>query len=147
VQAQFDPPLAIPQNIQLVAEIDAPDRDPAPPLNADSGALWIGTNSLGTTGPSSYLRSVSCGVANYIAITDLPGFESAQLVQEVHLNEVSSCIWDCQPVPNMFVDVPDFLAILAQWGQSGTSCDFGTGDPGVGINEFLDFLANFGPCP
>ncbi|MHC4220538.1 MAG: hypothetical protein ACYSU7_19035, partial [Planctomycetota bacterium] len=60
---------------------------------------------------------------------------------------VEPCPWDCQPVPNQLVDVPDFLAILAQWGLEGTSCDFGTGDPGVGINEFLDFLANFGPCP
>ncbi|MHC4220376.1 MAG: hypothetical protein ACYSU7_18195, partial [Planctomycetota bacterium] len=59
--------------------------------------------------------------------------------------EGEPCPWDCQPVPNGDVDVPDFLAILAQWGDVGTSCDFGSGDPGVGINEFLDFLANFGP--
>jgi hypothetical protein len=67
--------------------------------------------------------------------------------QTPHGQEGVPCPWDCQPVPNGDVDVPDFLAILAQWGMSGTSCDFGTGDPGVGINEFLDFLANFGPCP
>ncbi|MHC4219651.1 MAG: hypothetical protein ACYSU7_14505, partial [Planctomycetota bacterium] len=38
-------------------------------------------------------------------------------------------------------------SILAQWGLLGTSCDLGVGDPGVSINEFLDFLAHFGPCP
>jgi hypothetical protein len=57
------------------------------------------------------------------------------------------CPWDCQAVPDGEVNIPDFLALLAQWGQIGTSCDLGLGDPGVGINEFLAFLANFGPCP
>jgi hypothetical protein len=55
------------------------------------------------------------------------------------------CIWDCQSVPNGIVDVADFLAILAQFGQVGTSCDFDGG--GVGVTDFLEFLANFGPCP
>jgi hypothetical protein len=55
------------------------------------------------------------------------------------------CIWDCQAVPNGEVDVADFLAILAQFGQVGTSCDFDGG--GVGVTDFLEFLANFGPCP
>ncbi|MHC4220539.1 MAG: hypothetical protein ACYSU7_19040 [Planctomycetota bacterium] len=63
------------------------------------------------------------------------------------INTDTPCPWDCQSVPNGVVDVPDFLAILSQWGQIGTPFDFGTGDPGVGINEFLDFLSNFGPCP
>jgi hypothetical protein len=61
--------------------------------------------------------------------------------------DCGGCPWDCQGVPNGNVDIPDFLAILAQWGEKGTSCDFGSGDAGVGINEFLDFLARFGPCP
>jgi len=43
-------------------------------------------------------------------------------------------------------DTP-FLAILSQWGQSGTSCDFGVGDPGVGVNEFPELLAFWGQCP
>jgi len=56
-----------------------------------------------------------------------------------------SCLWDCQPAPDGIVNIPDFLAILAQWGQVGTRCDFDGG--GVGITDFLDFLAFFGPCP
>jgi hypothetical protein len=55
------------------------------------------------------------------------------------------CPWDCQTEPNGEVDVADFLAILAQFGQVGTSCDFDGG--GVGVTDFLEFLANFGPCP
>ncbi len=35
------------------------------------------------------------------------------------------------------------IALLAQWGGPG-SCDFDGG--GVGINDFLDLLAAWGPC-
>jgi hypothetical protein len=55
------------------------------------------------------------------------------------------CPWDCQTEPNGQVDISDFLALLAQFGQVGTSCDFDGG--GVGVTDFLAFLANFGPCP
>jgi predicted outer membrane repeat protein len=59
----------------------------------------------------------------------------------------ATCPWDCQPEPDGIVNIPDFLAMIAQWGQVGTSCDLETGSPGVGINEFLAFVAHFGPCP
>ena len=36
------------------------------------------------------------------------------------------------------------LELLAQWGGGG-SCDFDGG--GIGINDFLELLANWGPCP
>ena len=44
-------------------------------------------------------------------------------------------------------DSLDFLALLGEWDSVGSSCDFGLGAPGVGIDEFLDLLANWGPCP
>jgi hypothetical protein len=43
------------------------------------------------------------------------------------------------------VGVLDFLALLAQWGQVGASCDIDGG--GVGVTDFLALLANWGPCP
>jgi len=55
------------------------------------------------------------------------------------------CPWDCQPTPDGQVNIPDFLAILAQWGGPGT-CDF-DGNNVVDVQDFLEFLANFGPCP
>ena len=55
------------------------------------------------------------------------------------------CPWDCEPAPNGDVGINDFLELLAQWAQVGTSCDFGGG--GVGITDFLALLANWGPCP
>jgi hypothetical protein len=67
--------------------------------------------------------------------------------QQTPHGSAAPCPWDCQATPDGEVNIPDFLAILAQWGQIGTDCDLGLGDPGVGINEFLAFLANFGPCP
>jgi hypothetical protein len=55
------------------------------------------------------------------------------------------CPWDCQPVPDGSVNIPDFLALLAQWGGPG-ACDF-DGNNVVDVQDFLTFLANFGPCP
>jgi hypothetical protein len=60
-------------------------------------------------------------------------------------DECEACPWDCGVPSDGVVNVVDFLALLAQWGQVGTSCDF-NGD-GVNINDFLVQLANWGPCP
>ena len=56
-----------------------------------------------------------------------------------------SCPWDCGTPSDGQVGVVDFLAILAQWGQVGTPCDFD--GAGVGVTDFLALLANWGPCP
>ena len=53
------------------------------------------------------------------------------------------CPWDCGNGDGE-VGIVDFLALLAQWGQVGTACDFDGG--GVGIVDFLKLLANWGPC-
>jgi hypothetical protein len=55
------------------------------------------------------------------------------------------CPWDCQTTPDRNVNIPDFLKLLAQWGQVGVSCD--VDGSGVGITDFLEILANWGPCP
>jgi hypothetical protein len=54
-----------------------------------------------------------------------------------------TCPWDCGNGDGL-VGVVDFLALLAQWGTSG-SCDF-DGD-GVSVTDFLAMLAHWGPCP
>jgi hypothetical protein len=57
---------------------------------------------------------------------------------------IAACPWDCGD-DNGDVGVLDFLALLAQWGQVGTSCDF-DGD-GVSVGDFLVLLAQWGACP
>ena len=59
---------------------------------------------------------------------------------------LGTCPWDCDGSGDGVVGILDFLAILAQWGQSGTSCHFSGGET-VGIGEFLELLANWGNCP
>ncbi len=54
------------------------------------------------------------------------------------------CPWDCADGDG-HVGITDFLAVLAQWGQVGSSCDIDGG--GVGITDFLALLAAWGPCP
>ena len=57
------------------------------------------------------------------------------------------CPWDCDSSESTdgTVGIVDFLALLSQWGQVGSSCDFDGG--GVGIVDFLDLLGHWGPCP
>ncbi len=55
------------------------------------------------------------------------------------------CPWDCAIPPEGEVNVLDFLAILAQWGQVGAACDINGG--GVSITDFLGLLGHWGACP
>ena len=54
------------------------------------------------------------------------------------------CPWDCADGDGE-VGIGDFLELLAQWDDVGTSCDFDGG--GVGIGDFLKLLAEWGVCP
>ena len=54
------------------------------------------------------------------------------------------CPWDCGNNDGN-VGIEDFRALLAQWGQVGSSCDID--GAGVGITDFLELLANWGDCP
>ena len=56
---------------------------------------------------------------------------------------LAECAGDCGDNDGV-VGIVDFLALLAQWGGTGT-CDIDGG--GVGITDFLALLANWGPCP
>jgi hypothetical protein len=55
------------------------------------------------------------------------------------------CPWDCGDPADGEVNIVDFLALLAQWGQIGVSCDFDGG--GVSVTDFLRMLAEWGTCP
>jgi len=58
---------------------------------------------------------------------------------------VSTCTWDLDGSGG--IGINDFLDLLAQWGTDpGGPPDF-DGDGTVGITDFLDLLANWGPCP
>jgi hypothetical protein len=56
-----------------------------------------------------------------------------------------SCPWDCADDDGI-VGIIDFLALLAQWGEVGSSCDF-DGDGVDRVDLFQQLLANWGPCP
>ena len=54
------------------------------------------------------------------------------------------CPWDCEDGDGI-VGILDFLALLAQWGQTGVACDFNGN--GVDIIDLLKLLGNWGACP
>lgn len=55
------------------------------------------------------------------------------------------CPADCSNGDGL-VNVTDLLALLAQWGQVGTSCDI-AGDTSVNVTDLLALLAAWGSCP
>ena len=58
---------------------------------------------------------------------------------------VAPCPWDCDDIQDGVVGVTDLLALLGQWTQVGTSCDFDF--TGVDVVDLLRLLGNWGPCP
>ncbi len=71
--------------------------------------------------------------------------EAAATVAAFRPTVVGLCPWDLGGDGS--VGINDFLDLLAQWGTDpGGPPDF-DGDGTVGINDFLELLANWGPCP
>jgi subtilisin-like proprotein convertase family protein len=85
---------------------------------------------------------VTAGSEHYIRVGGFSGGGTGTLT--VSCQPVSSCPWDCDDHDGT-VGVVDFLELLAQWGQVGTSCDIDGG--GAGITDFLSMLAHWGSCP
>ncbi|MHC4220730.1 MAG: FG-GAP-like repeat-containing protein, partial [Planctomycetota bacterium] len=132
--------------------------------DSTAGAVLVLENITGDPENIEFDVPVAFGVgvnedANYVVAADMNEDTALDLVTvngkfvgsggsvSVLLNSPppAPCPWDCQPTSDGAVGVADFLAMLAQWGQVGTSCDFDGG--GVGVTDFLHLLANFGPCP
>ena len=68
--------------------------------------------------------------------------------QTVPLVAAFRCSDDTCPgdvVPDVVVDVADFLALLASWGVCACSADL-DGDGTVDVTDFLELLAHWGPC-
>jgi hypothetical protein len=147
LEAQFDEPVRVVANRMLVVELEAPNRDPLdiPPGVADAGGFFPGTHPSAIT--DSFVRSGSCLTPDYVPISALcPSCNLSQLLQTVHL-EIRSCPCDCEDPPDGTVDVGDFLALLAQWGNTGL-CDCEDPPDGtVDVGDFLALLATWGPCP
>ena len=118
------------------------------PAAGDFGPPWPGplpsdgVQALQFQGPFS---AVSTNNAADYALTAGPAKWINNANQLFSLPEPPPCPWDCQPTPDGNVGINDFLELLGQWGQVGSSCDFSGG--GVGINAFLELLANWGLCP
>ena len=117
--------------------------------NCDFGPPWPGplpsggVEALQFQGP---FNALSMNNAADYALTAGASSWINNAEQTFALPAAAACPWDCEPVADGNVGINDFLEVLSQWGQVGSSCDFGGGG-GVGINAFLDLLANWGPCP
>ncbi len=154
------------------AGVDPDGAGPCPPMNSGSDLpLWnaygvpcawenfiagVGADVNGESGPAPPGCTVTCdaSIGLEIPVTGLgPGASTTVIVQTTYgaaspadvICDPAPCPWDCGDFDGN-VGIVDFLALLAQWGQTGTACDLDLGAPGVGIAEFLVLLANWGPC-
>jgi hypothetical protein len=152
------------------AGVDPDGAGPCPPMVGGSdGPLWdaygvpcawenyiagVGTDVNGESGPAPPGCTSTCdaSIGLSIPVTALGPGESTTVIVYTTFGAASPldsicdpapCVWDCGDFDGV-VDIVDFLALLAQWSQVGTSCDFD--GVGVGINDFLDLLGNWGPC-
>jgi hypothetical protein len=147
LKARFETGIPVAADTVLVVELEAPNRDPAiPPGVADAGFFWPGVHFDATT--DSFVRAPGCAVPDYVPISALcPTCDEAQLLQTVHVAFAPPCPCDCEEPPDGTVDVGDFLALLASWGQPGP-CDCEVGSDGaVDVGDFLAILAAWGDCP
>lgn len=63
---------------------------------------------------------------------------------EIQIAPAVACPWDCASAPDGNVNITDLLALLGQWGQTG-SCAFETA--AVGMDDLQALLSNWGACP
>jgi len=118
------------------------------PAAGDFGPAWPGPLPSGGVEALQFqgaFNAVSTNNAADYALTAGPSTWINNAGESFVLPASAPCPWDCEPDPDGNVGITDFLALIGQWGQVGSPCDFGGG--GVGITAFLDLLANWGPCP
>jgi hypothetical protein len=101
---------------------------------ANASSYVIPTAAIADAGGYSVEVSSPCG---------LIASDAAQLTVTT-CGGGGSCPWDCANDDGV-IDVLDFLALLNEWGQPGTPCDF-DGD-GVDSGDFLGLLQHWGACP
>ena len=120
----------VPGLAPAAADGQDPDPDPADLYNT---ALWVrGAATTSICGNGQVEPGETC---------DPPGPGCSSICQ----GEAQPCPWDCGGDNDGNVGIVDFLALLGQWTQIDTSCDFDGG--GVGIVDFLELLGNWGDCP
>ena len=131
-------------------------------VSANGGNTWVDLETVGPTGPevdggwffksfrvSDFVNPTSQFRIRFIASDlDLPSIVEAG-VDGVSLAstdcDLTPCPWDLDGSGD--VGITDFLELLAAWGPNpGHPADFDNDDD-VGITDFLKLLANWGPCP
>ena len=126
----------------LQAEGTYDNGDPA--VACAGSALWVDTNL--PTENWGFLVNDCDGDGTYDAVAIISGQSQDENGNGIPDEcEAVQCPWDCGGDNDGTVGIIDFLALLGQWGQVGSPCDFDGG--GVGITDFLKLLGQWGPCP
>ena len=126
-------------------------------VSADGGATWATLETVGPDGPEVnggwFHRSWPVATpTSQLRVRFVASDTDPQSVVEAGVDGFTlrsvvcdaACVWDLDNSGD--VGINDFLDLLAAWGPSpGGPPDF-DGDGVVGITDFLELLANWGPC-
>jgi hypothetical protein len=118
------------------------NNDPCPPFN-DLGC----SDDASGCGPTSELELIMIeGLQYLVRVGSGSAATEGEGTVTITCEPIAPpCPWDCGSPADGMIDVVDFLALLAQWGHVGTSCDVNGG--GVDVTDFLEIVANWGACP
>jgi hypothetical protein len=118
------------------------NNDPCPPFND----LGCNDDAAGCGSTSELALIVIEGLQYLVRVGSPDAATEGEGTLTVSCEPIGQpCPWDCGNPSDGMVDVVDFLALLAQWGQAGTSCDVNGG--GVDVTDFLEIVGNWGACP
>jgi hypothetical protein len=119
----------------------------------NGGPLRVGSHQNGQGADNFFLRGaidelrISRGV---VPLENLLNAEASSYSQDANGNDIPD---ECEPPCPGDIDgdgsvgVTDFLDLLAAWGPNpGHPADI-DGDGNVGVTDFLELLASWGPCP
>ncbi|HSH74489.1 MAG TPA: hypothetical protein VLA09_02200, partial [Longimicrobiales bacterium] len=129
-------PITFNQWVEIRVEID---------LDNDQQEFFYGGTLLGTRLWTDNSFAGGPGVLEIRALDLFANGATAAYYDDVSLEQVVACPWDCATPADGVVSTADLLQLLGDWGDP-SPCDF-DGSGTVSTSDLLKLLGQWGACP